>query len=133
VFDVVAVVFELIDGLVDGEKREGFGVRAEATPGNIAEPFEVDAVDGVEIIIPIVSDLADAISIDNHKGAEFRIIEAVSNSSIQAKLLSIFFIFSISHLVIAIDLVDIELMIHDKKWIFSSHKHAMMFLNIAAL
>lgn len=66
-FNVVFVTFDLIDQLIVGKESQCFCRLAEIALDYRAEAIEINAVDDVEVIILIVSDLVNRIFADNHQ------------------------------------------------------------------
>lgn len=65
-FNVVLVTFDLVDQLIVGKESQSFRGLAKVALDNGAKAIEVNAIDDVEVVILIVSDLIDGIFADDH-------------------------------------------------------------------
>lgn len=66
-FNVVLVTFDLIDQLIVSEQSQSFGGLAVVALNYRAKAIEVNAVDDVEVVVFIVSNLSDRVFADNHQ------------------------------------------------------------------
>ena len=68
-------ILELVEQQIVGKEGEVLGGSAKAGGDDLGEPFEVDVVDSIKIVVQIVADLSHSIVIDYHEVPHLLVIK----------------------------------------------------------
>ena len=77
ILDAVVVVLELIDQLSSSQQGNELALVAEATADERSEPFEGYRIDGIEVVLAVISDLVDPVLTDHDEGSKMVVVETV--------------------------------------------------------
>lgn len=122
----------LINSMIDGHKRDVLGLLAKSSIYNLTNPFEVDIIDRVEVIITIVPNQMHGILINQHHTPHLLIIKSWNYLRHQYFFLVIF-IFPLRLLWLHVDLVEIVTVIEDKRRGLWAKEEALVFLDVGGI
>ncbi len=120
--DLMFVVLHLIDQLVSSQEGECFCLSTECCLHDRSEPLKEDSIDEIEVVIAVISDLCDRILSYDHQILHILIIKA-ADGLININLLLVTTIFPLSHLLLPVYLIQVEIVIEDEEWSLA-HKEA---------
>ena len=126
----VTIIFELIDQLICGQKGDVFCFFTEATMSDVGETFKDDGVEGVEVVVLVISNLTNIIIADHYESSQLGIIETAENLAINCDFFPVMLIFTIGKIIILIQFVYIVAMVKDEERALGSYEETVMFLKV---
>ena len=120
-------ILELVEQQVMGKEGEVLGGSAKAGGDDPGEPFEVDVIDSIKIIVQIVSDLSNSVVIDYHEVPHLLVIK-ICHWILEQDPLAVKFVLTVILLTLRVDLVEIATLVNDEGGVGLTQEEAGVFL-----